>query len=157
VSATACRRHCRATHLGVRLAGDEPQQLLEHAAQEDALRRQQRQRAAGEAERQAGLRREERQRAGARAVGPCLAGGDDAAHEGEVLQLFVLRHDLCDFLRRVHRLRTRAGLAREHACECRLGERAVCVRQHGDAAGVHLEEAAIGERQVEPARDEAAE
>jgi len=72
--------------LAVRTARHEPQQLLDHAAREDALGSQERQGRVGEGEAEGGGR-EEREGARAGSVGARLPGLDDPADEVEVLVL----------------------------------------------------------------------
>ena len=75
--------------LRVRRTLDEPEQLLEDAAHERALRREQRQGRVRQRKAQV-WRGEERERARARAVGTHVAGVEDGADEVEVLLLVVL-------------------------------------------------------------------
>lgn len=67
-------------------AADEPEELLDHAPDKDALGREKGEGAVGEAEAEGG-RSEEGKGAGAGAVGAALAGRNDARDQVEVLVL----------------------------------------------------------------------
>ncbi|KAI3477909.1 hypothetical protein L1887_60216 [Cichorium endivia] len=136
--------------LGVGLARHEPEQLLEYAAEEDALGGEQRQRAVGEVEAQQ-LRRKQRHGARARAVGPRLARRDDARDELEVLRLVVLGR-ACGAGCALN-IALGPGLGREHSCDGGLGKVVMRIAQHHHASRIHLKQTAVGERKPQPACD----